>query len=85
MEDTNNDLKYPKNIKKLLTIIIAVFTVIGTFLFLIRISDSKVQEPIPEERAVNSDGKKQELKKKKKLKKTKILRVLLSVWMNQRY
>lgn len=69
MEDTNNDLKYPKNIKKLLTIIIAVFTVIGTFLFLIRISDSKVQEPIPEERAVNSDGKKQELKKEEKTQK----------------
>ncbi|KAE9635513.1 hypothetical protein GND95_05040 [Defluviitalea raffinosedens] len=71
VEDTNNSLKSHNNIKKIVTIIIGIIVVLGSFLLFIRTSDSKGQELESDENIIDSDKIKQEIVKEDKNKDKK--------------
>lgn len=73
MEDTNNSLKSHNNIKKIVTIIIGIIVVLGSFLLFIRTSDSKGQELELDENIIDSDKIKQEIVKEDKNKDKRIM------------
>lgn len=77
VEDTNSKLKYHINIKKLLTIMIAVIVVIVSFLLSTKNADFKVQQPIPEKIEAKSLEVPKEIKKEEKTQKEQVITGLI--------